>query len=896
MSNAVENGGGPAGDENGGTVYYFSRPRTGASLAQRMRIFFSIYWKSILVILTPILLLPIPIQNEEPRFRCMYVVLIMAIYWVFELLPLPVTSMLPIVLFPTMGILNSDKTTAAYMKETNIMFMGGLMIAAGVQHSKLPKRVALWTVQVVGCSHRRLNFGLTFVTMFISMWVSNAAATTMMVPIVEAILEVLEQQGLGDVYINRKKNTNENGKENGKQVNKASEDEPPIPSNITICYYLSIAYASTLGGCGTLVGTATNSAFKGIFDSEFPESTAAVDFFRFMVYSTPPMIIMQLLVWVSLQVTFMGMFRPNSEAAKKVALAGAGSSNTMKVIKENYRSLGPATFHEKASGALFLLAVFMYIFRKPGFMLGWADVMTSMKVKDGVVSMFIVILMFILPMALDFLKIFSASSSYEELSHLKPSQGIVTWNVLKEKVPWGLMFLLGGGFALAEGSKATGLSSMIGDSLIGLKGLPDLVVLLVVVLVTQFITEFTSNVAIANLILPVLANMARTLDMDPRFLMVPATLACSMAFHMPVGTPPNAIVAGVAHIPTSRMVRMPSSPALDMDPRLLHGVPHARGHPAQRHRGRRRAHTHLPDGTYAQQPSAGHGPSPAPWRSTCPWAPRPTPSWPASRTYPPPGWYVCPAAQRWTWTLACSMAFHMPVGTPPNAIVAGVAHIPTSRMVRMPSSPALDMDPRLLHGVPHARGHPAQRHRGRRRAHTHLPDGTYAQQPSAGHGPSPAPWRSTCPWAPRPTPSWPASRTYPPPGWYVCPAAQRWTWTLACSMAFHMPVGTPPNAIVAGVAHIPTSRMAVGGIGPKIISTLIVWGAYPTWGRLMFSADQMGPVGNNTTNTHLNTTLLLACHTLVSDFNQTSPVNCAYNSSVPAALSTGFFKCNYKPN
>ncbi|XP_049879433.1 protein I'm not dead yet isoform X2 [Pectinophora gossypiella] len=528
------------------------RPRSSATIDQRIGLFFSIYWKSILVVLTPILLLPIPIIFEEPKYRCMYVVLIMATYWVLELLPLPVTSMLPIVLFPTMGILDSDKTTAAYMKETNIMFLGGLMIAAGVQHSKLPRRVALWTVQVVGCSHRRLNFGLTFVTMFISMWVSNAAATTMMVPIVEAILDVLEQQGLGEVYLNRKKTT-ENGKENGKQPEKTSEEEPPMPSDITICYYLSIAYASTLGGCGTLVGTATNSAFKGIFDSEFPEISGAVDFFWFMAYSTPPMLLMQLLVWVALQVTFMGMFRPKSEAARKVALASSGSQNTMKVIKERYRSLGPATFHEKASGMLFLLAVFLYIFRKPGFMPGWADVMTTMKVKDGVVSLFIVILMFILPMAMDFLKFFSASSSYEDLKATKPSQGIVTWNVLKEKVPWGLLFLLGGGFALAEGSKATGLSAMIGSSLVGLNGLNKYVVLLVVVLVTQFITEFTSNVAIANLILPVLANMARTFRLDPRLLMVPATLACSMAFHMPVGTPPNAIVAGVAHIPTSKM-------------------------------------------------------------------------------------------------------------------------------------------------------------------------------------------------------------------------------------------------------------------------------------------------------------------------------------------------------
>lgn len=549
---AVENGQNGVNDETRGRIYYFPGTRSSATLKQRMCLFFSIYWKAMIVVLTPILLLPIPIINDGRAYRCMYVVLIMAIYWVLELLPLPVTSMLPIVLFPTMGILDSDKTCAAYMKETNMMFMGGLMIAAGVQHSKLPKRVALWTVQVVGCSHRRLNFGLTFVTMFISMWVSNAAATTMMVPIVEAILEVLEQQGLGDVYINKKKNTTA---ENGKEIKpvKGVDEESPMPSDITICYYLSIAYASTIGGCGTLVGTATNSAFKGIFDSEFPEYANSVNFFWFMAYSTPAMLLMQLLIWISLQVTFMGMFRSKSEAARKVNLASSGSSTTMKVIKEQYRNLGPATFHEWASGLLFILAVFLYIFRKPGFMLGWADVLTTMKVKDGVTSMFIVIMMFILPMSTDFLKFFSASSSYEELAATKPAPGVVTWKILKEKIPWGLLFLLGGGFALAEGSKATGLSAMIGSSLQGLAGMPHWLVLLVVVLVTQFITEFTSNVAIANLILPVLANMARVLEIDPRYLMIPATLACSMAFHMPVGTPPNAIVAGVAHIPTSKM-------------------------------------------------------------------------------------------------------------------------------------------------------------------------------------------------------------------------------------------------------------------------------------------------------------------------------------------------------
>ncbi|KAH9640556.1 hypothetical protein HF086_001605 [Spodoptera exigua] len=459
------------------TTYYFPKTGSSATLWQRLSLFVSIYWKALIVVLTPLVLLPIPILNSAPAYRCMYVVLIMAIYWVLELLPLPVTSMLPIVLFPTMGILDSDKTCAAYMKETNMMFMGGLMIAAGVQHSKLPKRVALWTVQVVGCSHRRA----------------------------------------------------------------------PMPSDITICYYLSIAYASTLGGCGTLVGTATNSAFKGIFDSEFPEYSNSVDFFWFMAYSTPPMLIMQLLVWFALQITFMGMFRPNSEAARKVNKASSGSETTM-----------------KASGLLFILAVFLYIFRRPGFMPGWAEILTNINMlvssqeSEGRCDLDLhcgpdvhPADVLRLPQVLFQLLLIYSNVRLnliipdEELAASKPSPSIVTWNILKEKIPWGLLFLLG--------SKATGLSAMIGSSLEGLHGLNHAVVLLVVVLVTQFITEFTSNVAIANLILPVLANMARVLHIDPRYLMVPATLACSMAFHMPVGTPPNAIVAGVAHIPTSKM-------------------------------------------------------------------------------------------------------------------------------------------------------------------------------------------------------------------------------------------------------------------------------------------------------------------------------------------------------
>lgn len=530
------------------TTYFFSRSDV-PSMSYRIRLFLRIYWKSLLVVLTPILLLPLPILRPTPDYKCMYVVLIMAAYWVTEALPLPVTSMIPIVLFPTMGILDSDKTCQAYMKETNMMFLGGLMIAAGVQHSKLPKRLALKTIQLVGCSHKRLNVGLTFVTMFISMWVSNAAATTMMVPIVEGVLEVLEQQGLGDRFVKKKKENMDNGA-NGKQVVEDDSDEPPVPTDTTVCYYLSIAFAASIGGIGTIVGSATNPTFKGIYESRFPKAPP-VDFLRWMMYNVPCMLLMQVLIWIWLQVLYMGMFRPNSEAAKKTTINPEAADVTKKIIDSQYKSLGPMTFHEKSAGVLFILAVFLYIFRSPGFMLGWADVLTTMKVKDGVTSIIIVIIMFVVPMAPEFLKVFTAQS-FDEMP-TKPSSGVVTWGVLKEKIPWGLLFLLGGGFALAEGSKASQMSKLIGDSLASLEFLPPYAILFLIVLATEFLTEFTSNVAIANIILPVLAEMAIAIKVHPLFFMLPAAIACSMAFHMPVGTPPNAIVAGVAHIPTSKM-------------------------------------------------------------------------------------------------------------------------------------------------------------------------------------------------------------------------------------------------------------------------------------------------------------------------------------------------------
>lgn len=217
------------------------------------------YWRSIIVIVLPLVLLPVFVLDNKAELRCLYVVLLMAGYWVTEALPLPVTALIPMVLFPLMGILDSDQTSLCYLKETNMMFVGGLVIAIAVEHCNLHRRVALFVILLVGCSPRRLNFGLVAVAMFVSMWISNTAAIAMMCPIMEATLKELEAQGIGDVF-------EKDEVENGKDV-KEVPLEQKRPSNTTICYFLSAAYAASIGGLGCIVGSGTNLTFKGTFET-----------------------------------------------------------------------------------------------------------------------------------------------------------------------------------------------------------------------------------------------------------------------------------------------------------------------------------------------------------------------------------------------------------------------------------------------------------------------------------------------------------------------------------------------------------------------------------------------------------------------------------------------------
>ncbi|KAG8224335.1 hypothetical protein J437_LFUL004291 [Ladona fulva] len=458
----------------------------------------------------------------------------MAIFWMTEAVPLAVTSLLPVALFPLLGVLDTEEVCISYLKETNMMFIGGLSMALAIEHCNLHQRIAMKVLLTIGTSPGLLMLGFMLTTMFLSMWISNTATTAMMAPIVIAVLKELKKVRFFDngasngvictknpkvntVSLSDKDAVVEEGIVDTVNSRKGSSDaNADRPSNETICYFLGVAYAANIGGTGTVTGTGTNLTFMGIFESLFPDATG-VNFATWMIFNVPGMLINILIAWVWLQILYMRLFRGGMdtggpEAAKKVK----------QLIQDKYDELGPMTFHEGSVLTLFIILVLLWFFRSPQFIMGWADFIPGVKIKDATPAMFILFLMYILPADLNFL----------------------SW-----------IFKNGGGFAMAKACKESGLSAWIGQQLIVLDVLPPWVLVVVICFLTTYCTEVTSNTAVANIFLPVLGEMSKAIRLHPLYLMLPSTLCCSYAFMLPVATPPNAIVVAASKMRAIDMMK-----------------------------------------------------------------------------------------------------------------------------------------------------------------------------------------------------------------------------------------------------------------------------------------------------------------------------------------------------
>ncbi|RVE64962.1 hypothetical protein OJAV_G00131440 [Oryzias javanicus] len=527
---------------------------------------------------TPLLLLPLPLVIGTPEAECAYIIILMAVYWCTEVLPLAITALLPAILFPLFGIMESQDVGMQYLKDTNLLFVGGLMVAVAVEHWNLHKRIALRVLLFVGVRPALLMLGFMGVTAFLSMWISNTATTAMMVPIVQAVLEQLNNSEVEVPQIlssDEQVQISDADNKSSTQTEKQNEGQGPVVvtfldasaelaklkeaaerrkmcKGMTLC----ICYAASIGGTATLTGTGPNLVLKGQMNQLFPENGDVINFASWFGFAFPNMILMLTLAWLWLQFVYMGF------DFKKTW--GCGSVKTekdvaiYKLLRDQLRLLGPMSFGEISVLALFSLLVVLWFTRDPGFVAGWATYVFNSEaeyVTDATVAIFVAVLLFVLPSEPPRICCWR-SRSFNTVPHQSNSTPrLLTWKVAQKKLPWGIILLLGGGFALAKGSEVSGLSKWMGDQMTPLQNIPPWAIAIILCLLIAIFTECTSNVATATLFLPVLASMSQSIGMNPLYVMVPCTLSASFAFMLPVATPPNAIVFSYGYLKVADMAK-----------------------------------------------------------------------------------------------------------------------------------------------------------------------------------------------------------------------------------------------------------------------------------------------------------------------------------------------------
>ena len=454
-----------------------------------------------LVVFVAILAAPTPEGVSVAGHRAGAVAALMAVWWLSEAAPLAATSLLPIALFPLFDVMSAGEVTREYGDANIFLFAGGFFIAMAMQKWNLHERIALNVVLFVGTKLDRLVLGFMVAGGFISMWVSNTATALMMVPIAAAVIGEL-----------------------------AKRLEAKDTATFATCLLLGVAYSSSIGGMGTLIGTPPNLVLAAQFTELFPEAPP-IGFLQWMLVAVPLVVLFIPITWLML-----------TKLLFRLPEVSANLARSELVVRRD--ALGAMNRGEKIVLTVAATTALAWIFRADialgdTFTIpGWANAFPNpAAINDATVAIFFAALLFVLPV------------------DIKRGEFALDWEWAR-RIPWEILILFGGGLAVAKAFNDTGMVAWIGERLDVLSNFHPIVIVATVCLLLTFVTEMTSNTATTTIMMPIVGGAAATaIGVHPLLLMFPAAISASCAFMMPVATPPNAIVFGAGYVTIPQMAR-----------------------------------------------------------------------------------------------------------------------------------------------------------------------------------------------------------------------------------------------------------------------------------------------------------------------------------------------------
>lgn len=449
-------------------------------------------WGGVLAFLL-IILLPTPAEMSVQAQYVGAVTVLMMIWWFSETIPVYATAFVPLASFPLLTDITAAQLATSYGHSLVLLLLAGFFIAKGIEEQQLHKRIALSIIRKVGTGKRQILLGFMIAAAFLSMWLANIIIVLLMLPIAIAIIEKEEA------------------------INK--------DRRFGFALLLGIAYASSIGGTGSLIGTPPNLVLVATLDKLYPEAPE-ISFLSWMLIGLPLIVVLLPIVWWYM----VKYYRIEGE------LRGGKAQ-----LDDALAALGPMKSGEKKALAIFIFTAIGWLWRKDipidNFVVpGWSTLLgVGSTVNDSTVGMIGALLMFIV----------------KDGDTAKP---LLNWSQA-QKIPWGPLMLIGGGLALATGLKVSGLAAYIGASLSFIGSLPVLLIIIFIVVFMLFFTEVNSNTATATLFLPLLAAIAVGNQINPLLFVVPATFACSFAFMLPIATGPNMVIFGSERLSISEMAK-----------------------------------------------------------------------------------------------------------------------------------------------------------------------------------------------------------------------------------------------------------------------------------------------------------------------------------------------------